>query len=176
MATAELSGAVPPTTRRGGAATRRRGAKLEAALLQAAWDELTAVGYAALTMEGVAARARTGRAVLYRRWPSRSELVLAASRRHAAIDSMAVPRRMTIRAFANASWTASSAAPRSPQMRLNAATSGPTVLLPEPMKPVRTMRRGATELEEVSTDLVYRRKTGWPLNTLLKSRDINLFR
>jgi hypothetical protein len=32
--------------------------------------------------------------------------------------------------------------------------------LPEPMKPVRTMRRGAAELEEVSTDLVYRRETG----------------
>jgi hypothetical protein len=28
------------------------------------------------------------------------------------------------------------------------------------MKPVRTMRRGAAELEEVSTNLVYRRKTG----------------
>lgn len=97
MATTELSDAVPPTTRRGGAATRRRGAKLEAALLQAAWDELTAVGYAALTMEGVAARARTGRAVLYRRWPSRSELVLAASRRHAAIDSMAVPDTGSLR-------------------------------------------------------------------------------
>jgi len=58
MATTELSDAVPPTTLRGGAATRRRGAKLEAALLQAAWDELTAVGYAALTMENVAARAK----------------------------------------------------------------------------------------------------------------------
>lgn len=58
--------------------TRRRGAALEAALLEAAWAELTEVGYPALTMEGVAARAGTGRAVLYRRWPSRSELVLAA--------------------------------------------------------------------------------------------------
>ena len=47
-------------------ATRRRGTALEAALLEAAWDELSEVGYAALTMEGVAARARTSRAVLYR--------------------------------------------------------------------------------------------------------------
>jgi AcrR family transcriptional regulator len=38
------------------------------------------VGYARLTMEGVAARARTGKQVLYRRWPNRAELVLAAMR------------------------------------------------------------------------------------------------
>jgi len=63
-------------------ATRRRGAALEAALLEAAWVELTEVGYPALTMEGVAARAGTGRAVLYRRWSSRSELVLAALKHH----------------------------------------------------------------------------------------------
>ncbi|WP_034261517.1 TetR/AcrR family transcriptional regulator [Actinospica robiniae] len=62
--------------------TRRRGAALEAALLEAAWAELAEVGYPALTMENVAARAGTGRAVLYRRWPSRSELVLAALKHH----------------------------------------------------------------------------------------------
>lgn len=60
--------------------TRRRGSTLEAAILEAAWDELAEVGYASLTMEGVAARARTSRAVLYRRWPSRPELVVAALR------------------------------------------------------------------------------------------------
>jgi AcrR family transcriptional regulator len=60
--------------------TRRRGVELEHALLQAAWDEVSAVGYASLTMEGVAARAGTGKAVLYRRWPKRAELVLAAMR------------------------------------------------------------------------------------------------
>jgi AcrR family transcriptional regulator len=63
-------------------ATRRRGAALETALLEAAWDELTEVGYAGLTMEGVAARAKTSRAVLYRRWPNRPELVVAALRHH----------------------------------------------------------------------------------------------
>jgi len=60
--------------------TRRRGSTLEAAILEAAWDELAEVGYASLTMEGVAARARTSRAVLYRRWPNRPELVVAALR------------------------------------------------------------------------------------------------
>jgi AcrR family transcriptional regulator len=63
-------------------ATRRRGAALEAAILDAAWEELTEVGYAALTIENVAARAKTSRAVLYRRWPSRPDLVVAALRHH----------------------------------------------------------------------------------------------
>ena len=59
-------------------ATRRRGAALEAALHDAAWNELQSVGYAKLTMERVADRAQTSRAVIYRRWSSRHELVIAA--------------------------------------------------------------------------------------------------
>ncbi|MGG6311834.1 TetR/AcrR family transcriptional regulator [Paenibacillus macerans] len=62
--------------------TRRRGEFLENDILQAAWDELTAVGYARLTMEGVAARAKTNKNAVYRRWPSKSKLVLAALRKH----------------------------------------------------------------------------------------------
>lgn len=59
---------------------RRRGAELEAELLAAAWAELQETGYARLTMEGVAARAKTGKQVLYRRWKNRAELILAAKR------------------------------------------------------------------------------------------------
>ncbi|MFG1625714.1 TetR/AcrR family transcriptional regulator [Kribbella sp. NPDC049227] len=59
---------------------RRRGAELEAVLLDAAWDELLESGYAGLTMEGVAARAHTGKQVLYRRWKNRAALVIAAMR------------------------------------------------------------------------------------------------
>ncbi|MFD7155159.1 TetR/AcrR family transcriptional regulator [Kribbella sp. NPDC059898] len=62
---------------------RRRGAELEAVLLDAAWAELTESGYARLTMESVAARAQTGKQVLYRRWRNRAELVTAAMRHHA---------------------------------------------------------------------------------------------
>ncbi|MGC0416948.1 AcrR family transcriptional regulator [Embleya sp. AB8] len=40
--------------------------------------ELAEVGYAGLTMERVAARARTGKATLYRRWSSRAELAVEA--------------------------------------------------------------------------------------------------
>ena len=70
------------TLQQPGKARRRRGATLEAALLKAAWDELMAVGYASLTMEGVAARAHANKTVIYRRWPTRGELVMAALRHH----------------------------------------------------------------------------------------------
>lgn len=78
-------------------ATRRRGSVLETAILEAAWDELTEVGYAALTMEGVAARARTSRAVLYRRWPNRPELVVAAVRHHTEVAPLGVPDTGSLR-------------------------------------------------------------------------------
>jgi AcrR family transcriptional regulator len=61
-------------------ATRRRGAELEHAILDAVWEEISEKGYGGLTYEAVAARARTGRAVLYRRWPTREQLVRAAVR------------------------------------------------------------------------------------------------
>jgi AcrR family transcriptional regulator len=57
---------------------RRRGEELEHALLTAAWAELLEVGYPKLTMENVAARAGTSKPVIYRRWPTRAKLVIAA--------------------------------------------------------------------------------------------------
>jgi len=59
-------------------ASRRRGAVLEDAILEAAYAELTEVGYTAFTVEGVSARARTGKASIYRRWPTKQELVMDA--------------------------------------------------------------------------------------------------
>lgn len=58
--------------------TRRRGSELRQAIFEAVHDQLRTVGYAALTMEGVAAAARTGKAALYRRWSSKNDLVLDA--------------------------------------------------------------------------------------------------
>ena len=57
---------------------RRRGEELEQAILHAVLAELAEVGYAKLTIDGVARRAQTSTPVLYRRWPNRAELVLAA--------------------------------------------------------------------------------------------------
>jgi AcrR family transcriptional regulator len=59
-------------------ASRKRGAALEDAILEAAYSELTEVGYTAFSVEGVAARARTGKASIYRRWPTKQELVMDA--------------------------------------------------------------------------------------------------
>ena len=70
---------------------RRRGEELEAALLEAAWQDLVEVGFAKLTMESVAARARTGVAVLYRRWPNKDDLVLAAIRHYGTTHPVDIP-------------------------------------------------------------------------------------
>lgn len=61
---------------------RRRGEALETAILDAVNDLLTESGYAALTYEAVAERAGAGKASIYRRWPTRVELALAAARYH----------------------------------------------------------------------------------------------
>lgn len=80
------------------ALTRRRGEELENALLAAAWAELEAVGYSALTYDAVAARAETSKPVLYRRWPAKPDLVLAALR-HAGLfaDRRPLPDTGTLR-------------------------------------------------------------------------------
>lgn len=80
-----------------GPPTRRRGAQLETALLDAAWAELTAVGYSAFTMEGVATRAKTSRAVLYRRWSNRPELAVAAIRHQTRLAAVDIPDTGTLR-------------------------------------------------------------------------------
>jgi AcrR family transcriptional regulator len=86
-----------PQSKRPAPATRRRGAALEHALLDAAWAELQESGYAKLTMERVAERAGTSRAVIYRRWRNRPELVIAAMRHHQPALSGAIPDTGTLR-------------------------------------------------------------------------------
>jgi AcrR family transcriptional regulator len=96
MATRKTTPGTPRHPHTGGV-TRRRGETLEAALLDAAWDELQAVGYGALTMEAVADRAGTSRAVLYRRWPKKAELVVASLRRRRPILSGEAPDTGSLR-------------------------------------------------------------------------------
>src|SRR5438270_12477802 len=58
--------------------TRRRGDALLQAIYDAVLEELAATGDGAMSIERVAERARTGKASIYRRWPSRFELVVDA--------------------------------------------------------------------------------------------------
>ncbi|MEO9137702.1 MAG: TetR/AcrR family transcriptional regulator [Jatrophihabitans sp.] len=57
---------------------RRRGAALEDAILVAAYAELSEVGYRDFSVEAVSSRARTGKASIYRRWPTKPDLVMDA--------------------------------------------------------------------------------------------------
>src|ERR1700747_2814662 len=77
---------------------RRRGEELEAALLDAAWDELVEAGFARLTMESVAARAKTGVAVLYRRWPNKDDLMIAAIHHYGNNHPVEIPDTGSLRA------------------------------------------------------------------------------
>jgi AcrR family transcriptional regulator len=56
----------------------RRSARSHAAILAATTALLTEVGYPALTIEAVAARAGVGKATVYRWWPSKGALVIEA--------------------------------------------------------------------------------------------------
>jgi AcrR family transcriptional regulator len=78
-------------------ARRRRGAVLEGALLEATWQELCDVGYAALTFDAVAQRAGTSRPVIYRRWATKPDLVLAAVERALHREDVELPDTGSLR-------------------------------------------------------------------------------
>src|SRR5215475_466986 len=59
-------------------AGRPRDPALEAAILDATQDLLIEHGFAATTVEAVARAAGTGKAAVYRRWPAKIDLVVAA--------------------------------------------------------------------------------------------------
>ena len=89
---------------------RRHGQELESALLTAALDELVQVGYARLTMESVAKRAGTSEPVLYRRWPNKDQLVLAAMEHYRNTHPIALPDTGALRSDLLAELTAVSEA------------------------------------------------------------------
>ena len=78
-------------------ARRRRGSELEGALLDAAWAELQANGYSGLTYDGVAARAGTSKPVLYRRWPTKPDLVVATMRHAGLFERRELPDTGSLR-------------------------------------------------------------------------------
>lgn len=90
---------------------RRRGAELETAILRAAADELRTSGYAGMTMDRVARRAGTNKNAIYRRWPHRAALGIAAYR-YVAVTRTPAPDTGSLRddalellRAANATWS-----------------------------------------------------------------------
>ncbi|WP_103353447.1 TetR/AcrR family transcriptional regulator [Amycolatopsis sp. CA-128772] len=97
--------------------TRRRGTELEEAILHAAADELAEAGYPGLTMERVAQRAGTNKNAIYRRWPNRAALGVAAYRRLAA-DTLEPPDTGNLRDDALALLRAINCGQTSPAARV----------------------------------------------------------
>ena len=58
---------------------RPRDARVDAAVLDAARSLLAEKGYAGTTVEAIATRAGVGKATIYRRWPTREQLLLAVT-------------------------------------------------------------------------------------------------
>lgn len=81
---AELNGG--PSRRTVGARTGGRSERVVHDVLEATIDELARVGYAALRMDDVAARAGVAKTTVYRRWPTKAELVETAVRDAARVD------------------------------------------------------------------------------------------
>ncbi|MHA3021556.1 TetR/AcrR family transcriptional regulator [Mycobacterium sp. BMJ-28] len=79
------------------AGLRRRGVVLESAILDAGWDQLIDAGYDRFTIDAVAERSATARSVLYRRWPSRLELLQAVVRRRGEVDGLPTPDTGSLR-------------------------------------------------------------------------------
>jgi AcrR family transcriptional regulator len=78
---------------------RKRDASRDAAILDAAVEVLAEVGYDGMTIDMVAARAKAGKATLYRRWDSKSELVLdaVACLKNAGLELENLPDTGTLR-------------------------------------------------------------------------------
>ncbi|UGT61706.1 TetR/AcrR family transcriptional regulator [Nocardia asteroides] len=68
---------------------RPRDTRIDSAVLSAAAELLTEVGYADLTMAAIADRAGTSRPAVYRRWPSKAHLVHEAVFREADTSAVA---------------------------------------------------------------------------------------
>jgi AcrR family transcriptional regulator len=78
---------------------RPRDATRDAAILDAAVAILAEVGYERMTMDMVAVRAKAGKATVYRRWPSKGEMVVEAVARmkRSLVDLDQLPDTGTLR-------------------------------------------------------------------------------
>lgn len=74
---------------------RPRSEAVDRAILDATFELLAEKGYQGLSMEGIAARAGVSKATVYRRWPSKVSLVLAAA--SASVESVRPPDTGSVR-------------------------------------------------------------------------------
>ena len=96
MTQADRADGIAPPARRPG---RRRDHTRDPKILDAALQVLAETGFDGMTIDMVAARARAGKATLYRRWPSKAELVIDAVAGMTAdhIDQADLPDTGTLR-------------------------------------------------------------------------------
>jgi AcrR family transcriptional regulator len=80
----------------GSGSSELRGEARTLAILDAALELIGEVGYERVTMDSIAARAHASKMTMYRRWPTKSELVADALRRHAQGEVPAVPDTGTL--------------------------------------------------------------------------------
>jgi AcrR family transcriptional regulator len=85
----------PPQAKLG----RKRDLSRDAEILDAALEVLAETGYDGMTIDMVAARAKAGKATVYRRWASKAELVIdaVACMKGAAVDPAALPDTGSLR-------------------------------------------------------------------------------
>jgi len=93
LETAALANADPPRL------GRKRDHTRDGEILQAAIDVLAETGYDGMTIDMVAARAKAGKATVYRRWSSKAELVIdaVACMKSADVDPATLPDTGTLR-------------------------------------------------------------------------------
>jgi AcrR family transcriptional regulator len=76
---------------------RKRDHSRDAEILDAALEVLAETGYDGMTIDMVAARAKAGKATLYRRWASKGELVIDAVACMKTVDIATLPDTGTLR-------------------------------------------------------------------------------
>lgn len=74
-----------------------RGEAREQAIAEATLSLLAEIGYEAVTMDAVAARARASKATIYRRWQGKADLVAYALRKCGSADHVDIPRTGSLR-------------------------------------------------------------------------------
>lgn len=107
-----------------------RGRPVVERVLDATRAELAEVGYGALSIEAVAARAGVNKTTVYRRWPTRAELVTAA-----------------LLVVAEQSWSAETTGDLREDLLAMARSGARFLSLPEGVSVARTLIAGGTEHE-----------------------------